>query len=515
VGTSFNSYAYPNSGYVFKGWYSADTLISTTSPLNFKVREKDVYVVGKFAFEPGNPGEPTTGTGALIYVSAMTQAIEKNKTIAYPIHFVNYNADIAGLSFRIKFPEGIVVDHANSYLSSRQNGQLMTITPLQNNEFAYEILAQGGSGNFFGNSGVLVTIPIMLTADWEPGSSHIVEFPALPTVLTESETFHSPFKNGTLIMQSNISSLYASFFPDAFLNRVYFSNLSSNDAESYLWKFGDGQTSTEKNPLHVYTQPGHYSAMLKVIRGNQADSVTQIIQIADKANWKVSGNFSLNPAKSGPKNFRNILEMYKFFSEATITGDLRILTGAGATYPFDENDENNIIIEALNNNLSSTNYKLIFQKDGTGDNPLLAYAGDFDQRHVNYLLYLWSRTAMNDVGLTMLGKDLNLNMLNSMKQQSACSGNPTNPVDLSLISATLPFSWKVQDGFEGWSTGHISESTGNIPAMTILNDSTINDQIPYEIYGDFGNDRVYRISIYKYMVQVLLKGQIGNMSPRE
>ena len=513
VGSSLNCYAYPATGYVFKGWYSADTLISTTSPLNFKVREKDVSVIGKFAFEPGNPGEPNPGTTALYYLSALTQGIEKNKTLAFPIHLVNNNILLNELNFTVQFPEGIVVDYQAGILSSRQNGHAMQVADLTGNAYRFSITPASRTDNFFGNSGVIVTVPILLTADWEPGSSHMVTL-SQANVWSSLNNYDLPVKNGALVMKSDVSSLYASFFPDAFLNRVYFNNLSSNDAESYLWKFGDGQTSTEKNPLHVYAEPGNYSAMLKVFRGNQSDSVTQIIQIAEKTSWKISGNFSLNPSKTGPKNFRNLLEMYKLFSEATITSDLRILTGTGTTYPFDENDQNNIVIEALNNNLSSTNYRLIFQKDGTGGNPLLAYAGDFDQRHVEYMLYLWSRTEMNDVSLTLLGKAINLYMLNSMKQQSACSGSATIPVDLGSISATLPFSWKVREDYQGWSTGFISEGTGNIPAMTILNDSTINDQISYEIFGDFGNGRVYRISTFRFDVQVLLKGQIGNMSPR-
>lgn len=513
VGTSFNCYAYPYSGYVFKGWYSADTLISASSPLNFKVREKDVDIIGRFAYEPGSPGEPNPATTALYYLSALTQGIEKNKTLAYPIHLVNNNIELNELNFTVQFPEGILADYNAAILSSRQNGHTMQVQDLTGNAYRFSISPASRTDNFFGNSGIIVTVPVMLTADWEPGSSHMVTL-SLANVWSSLNNYDLPVKNGTLVMKSDVSSLYASFFPDAFLNRVYFNNLSSNDAESYLWKFGDGQTSTEKNPLHLYAEPGDYTAMLKVFRGDQSDSVTQIIQIAEKSSWKVSGNFSLNPSKTGPKNFRNLLEMYKLFSEATITSDLRILTGAGATYPFDENDQNNLIIEALNNNLGSTNYKLIFQKDGTGDHPVLAYAGDFGQAHVEYLLNLWSRTAMNDVELTMLGINLNLNMLNSMKEQSACSGSPTNPVDLSLISATLPFSWKVQDSYQGWSTGQISEGTGNIPAMTILNDSTNSDQISYEISGDFGNGRVYRISTFRFDVQVLLKGQIGNMSPR-
>jgi PKD repeat protein len=43
---------------------------------------------------------------------------------------------------------------------------------------------------------------------------------------------------------------------------VHFTNESEN-ADSYLWDFGDGETSEEINPTHEYTEPGNYSVELE------------------------------------------------------------------------------------------------------------------------------------------------------------------------------------------------------------------------------------------------------------
>ena len=47
-------------------------------------------------------------------------------------------------------------------------------------------------------------------------------------------------------------------------NKVYFHNLtvSTTQPVHYLWKFGDGTTSTDVNPIHVYQQPGKYEVCL-------------------------------------------------------------------------------------------------------------------------------------------------------------------------------------------------------------------------------------------------------------
>ncbi len=43
---------------------------------------------------------------------------------------------------------------------------------------------------------------------------------------------------------------------------VTFKNLSQN-APTFEWDFGDHNTSTEANPVHIYTVPGTYDIVLK------------------------------------------------------------------------------------------------------------------------------------------------------------------------------------------------------------------------------------------------------------
>lgn len=45
---------------------------------------------------------------------------------------------------------------------------------------------------------------------------------------------------------------------------AHFSNLSGGSISGYEWSFGDGQTSTQTNPVHHYSQAGKYEVTLKV-----------------------------------------------------------------------------------------------------------------------------------------------------------------------------------------------------------------------------------------------------------
>lgn len=54
---------------------------------------------------------------------------------------------------------------------------------------------------------------------------------------------------------------------------VNFSDLSTGAPTSWLWDFGDGATSIDKNPVHVYNNPGSYSVSLTAT--NQTGSSTK------------------------------------------------------------------------------------------------------------------------------------------------------------------------------------------------------------------------------------------------
>lgn len=57
--------------------------------------------------------------------------------------------------------------------------------------------------------------------------------------------------------------LSADIFHSVRGKRVAFQGLA-HSAESYLWDFGDGTTSTDKNPVHTYAEGGYYTAVLTV-----------------------------------------------------------------------------------------------------------------------------------------------------------------------------------------------------------------------------------------------------------
>jgi len=52
---------------------------------------------------------------------------------------------------------------------------------------------------------------------------------------------------------------------------IQFTDLSTGNVTSWLWDFGDGETSTEQNPTHTYAASGSYTVSLTVSDGATSD----------------------------------------------------------------------------------------------------------------------------------------------------------------------------------------------------------------------------------------------------
>jgi PKD repeat protein len=77
---------------------------------------------------------------------------------------------------------------------------------------------------------------------------------------------------------------------------VTFSNSSTN-ATSYKWNFGDGSTSTEQNPQHIYTTGGTFNVILVATGAGGSNSANKNVTIlfpVPGANFTFTGNN--NPA---------------------------------------------------------------------------------------------------------------------------------------------------------------------------------------------------------------------------
>jgi PKD repeat protein len=71
-----------------------------------------------------------------------------------------------------------------------------------------------------------------------------------------------------------------------------FTDLSTNEPTSWLWNFGDGQTSTEQNPVHTYVTAGTYTVSLNTTNAGGSNTATQANYITATRRSSSSGSSS-------------------------------------------------------------------------------------------------------------------------------------------------------------------------------------------------------------------------------
>ncbi|HYK40839.1 MAG TPA: PKD domain-containing protein [Thermoanaerobaculia bacterium] len=62
---------------------------------------------------------------------------------------------------------------------------------------------------------------------------------------------------------------------------VQFNDTSTNGPTSWLWDFGDGQSSTDRNPTHVFAAPGAFQVTLTTTKAGTPSRTTQEIFVSD------------------------------------------------------------------------------------------------------------------------------------------------------------------------------------------------------------------------------------------
>ena len=164
------------------------------------------------------------------------------------------------------------------------------------------------------NSSAVIHKPLVYV--WEgmshesanPGETYRAEVPA---VMLETDEYEFSVETNTscdwsVTRQNNLLSvlegksartsltLSANFsatpLSGAAIRQVNFTDLSEGSPDTRVWDFGDGETSSEVNPVHNYTLSGKYSVTLAVSKDGATDSMTKTNYITVFKRGDFNGN---------------------------------------------------------------------------------------------------------------------------------------------------------------------------------------------------------------------------------
>jgi len=109
----------------------------------------------------------------------------------------------------------------------------------------------------------------------------------------------------TVIIQGDVAAPIADFYANKTSGcdniTVQFTDNSTNSPTSWLWTFGDGQTSTAQNPSHSYTAPGSYTVSLTATNagGSNPKTVQGYIVVGKTPNISLSSTNATGGTANG------------------------------------------------------------------------------------------------------------------------------------------------------------------------------------------------------------------------
>lgn len=113
------------------------------------------------------------------------------------------------------------------------------------------------------------------------------------------------------------------------LTTVAFTDMSSGSPTRWNWSFGDGITSTEKNPSHVYTSAGVYVVSLVASNDTSSSSAIQQVTVGtDAIPYRSLLSVTAQTSGVGGSNWRTELTLFNAGTSAA-TVDIDYIPGAG------------------------------------------------------------------------------------------------------------------------------------------------------------------------------------------
>jgi PKD repeat protein len=137
-------------------------------------------------------------------------------------------------------------------------------------------------------------------------------------VLTASTETRDDLFSKVVTIQSGLVADFSFPNEDYFAPcEITFTN-KSEGAESYLWDFGNGETSAEKNPTSTFQTPGDYTVTLTVYADSEETTTSKNITILENPN-PLLGKWNLVSGTFNGVNIPN-LTGYRIFGDEDISG---------------------------------------------------------------------------------------------------------------------------------------------------------------------------------------------------
>ena len=502
-GNTFRVEVYSVSDYEFKGWTreGSSEIIGQYRTFSGTMGKEDVHLVAHFEFKPSSPSEPSTDTKQRHSLYATTTSMYRGETTLLPIYMQN-TGNVKTLSFKLHLPKNLTVDVANIQKTLRTDAY--TVKAVQEDS-VLSVSLEGGT-QIMEHDGVVVRIPVSAQEALKD-SIYTVRFSDIAGTTTADAAINFTNRSGRLVVSTpEEGDLQARFSVETYMNRAQFANLSSENAKTFEWNFGDGTTSTERNPMHSYAEAGTYTVRLTARGIVKTVTAEQQIIINPANTWSASGDYRLDPTVNSARAFKSMHEMLELLSQCKPEGTINVKTGGKEAFEANLQTADSLtLLSTLTEKLGTTGVVMAFKNEA--QKPVtLQFNTAANSADMQKVTDFFRHITLENVVVTLNGAAINIGEIGRYSEQTICSGTSTQPEAFAAISSSeaVKVSWTASVAEGCTVRGYQFTGTGNLPAMTLTNEGSKTDLVTYHVNVELNGIVIYTY-IYKVYVKPLLK----------
>ena len=502
-GSPYSVTVYSVSDYEFKGWtWEGETkILETSHTWNVNMGTRDAYLVAHFEFKPSSPSEPSTDSKQRHSLYATTTSMYRGETTLLPIYMQN-TGNVKTLSFKLHLPKNLTVDVANIQKTLRTEAYTVQAA-LEDSVLSVSL--EGGT-QIVEHDGVVVRIPVSAQEALKD-SVYTVKFSDIAATTLEDAAINFTSRSGRLVVSTpEEGDLQARFSVETYMNRAQLTNLSSENAKTFEWNFGDGTTSTERNPMHSYAEAGTYTVRLTARGIVKTITAEQQIIINPANTWSASGDYRLDPTVNSARAFKSMHEMLELLSQCTPDGTINVKTGGKEAFDANLQSADSLaLLSTLTEKLGKAGVVMTFKNEA--QNPVtLRFNVAANSTDMQKATDFFRHISLDNVVVTLNGAAINIGEIDRFSAQTICSGASTQPEAFAAISSSekVKVSWTASVAEGCTVRGYQLTGTGNLPAMTLTNEGSKTDLVTYHVSVELNGVAMYTY-IYKVYVKPLLK----------
>lgn len=502
-GSPYSVTVYSVSDYEFKGWtWEGETkILETSHTWNVNMGTRDAYLVAHFEFKPSSPSEPSTDTKQRHSLYATTTSMYRGETTLLPIYMQN-TGNVKTLSFKLHLPKNLTVDVTGIQKTLRTDAY--TVQAAQEDS-VLSVSLEGGT-QIVEHDGVVVRIPVSAQEALKD-SVYTVKFSDIAGTTTADAAISFTSRSGRLVVSTpEEGDLQAKFSVETYMNRAQFTNLSSENAKTFEWNFGDGATSIERNPMHSYAEAGTYTVRLTARGIVKTVTAEQQIIINPANTWSASGDYRLDPTVNSARAFKSMHEMLSLLSQCTPDGTINVKTGGKEAFDANLQTADSLAqLSTLTEKLGKAGVVMAFKNEA--QNPVtLRFNVAANSTDMQKATDFFRHISLDNVLVTLNGAAINIGEIDRFSAQTICSGTSTQPEAFTAISSSekVKVKWTASVAEGCTVRGYQLTGTGNLPAMTLTNEGSKTDFVTYHVSVELNGVAMYTY-IYKVYVKPLLK----------